>query len=242
MLNTQRLHSIDTARGLALIAMILYHASWNLEAFGFVSWGVYTDPLWLWSARLIAGAFLVLVGISLALAEAQKKSFKDHMHRIAIVATAALAVSTATYVLFGPNFVYFGILHHIALASLLLLHLLNRSAWLLAALALLLILVWHAIAFEMFNTRWLAWIGLSTAPPAANDYVPMLPWLSVVITGLLYGRFLQGTSFPITRISNRFTAVRRVLQWMGRRSLAIYLIHQPILFGATYGAVWLING
>ncbi|MEH6726460.1 MAG: heparan-alpha-glucosaminide N-acetyltransferase domain-containing protein, partial [Hyphomicrobiales bacterium] len=64
----QRLPMIDAMRGIALIAMIIFHASWNLDAFRFTQMGVLSAPAWLGFARAIAGSFLILTGISLALA------------------------------------------------------------------------------------------------------------------------------------------------------------------------------
>lgn len=235
-----RLPMIDTARGFALVAMIVYHASWNLEVFGFVDWGVYTHPVWLWFARLIAGSFLFLVGISLTLAHAQNKPLVDHLRRIAIVALGALAVSIVTYVLFGENFVYFGILHHIALASLIALPFLRSSVWTQAGSAVLIVLAWQTLSFDV-GSRWIAWIGVSGAPPAAHDYVPLLPWLAVVFVGMICGRLLLNHAPHINASHTPQHGFTKGVRWTGTHSLLIYLIHQPILFGAAYAAFWLIN-
>lgn len=229
-----RLHMVDVLRGVALIAMIIFHASWNLDVFGFAQLGVTSETGWIWFARSIAGSFIFLAGLSLVLAEYAGQGSKPKIKRICKITAAAIAVSIATYVVFPDSFVYFGILHHLALASLLAWPLVRVNSAILAALAVALVLINQAFAFEFADTRWLAWIGLSNEVPATNDYVPMLPWFSVCLAGLIVGK--EGFRHARTRdVFAQNPRWAKPLIWMGKRSLIIYLLHQPILFGIAYG-------
>jgi uncharacterized membrane protein len=71
-----------------------------------------------------------------------------------------------------------------------------------------------------------------------NDYVPVFPWLGLVLAGLAIGRALlhrrEALRLSRWRAVNRFA---RALAWAGRKSLPIYLIHQPVLFGVLYGVL-----
>lgn len=226
----QRLPFVDVLRGIALIAMIIYHASWNLDAFGFTQMGVLSVPGWMVFARAIAGSFLVLTGISLVLADAAGHSADAKWRRVGKVALAAALVSIATYFVFPDAFVYFGILHHIALAGLLAWPLLRLHWLVIIAIAAGIVFINQTVALEIADTRWLAWIGVSQFVPPTNDYVPVIPWFSVVLAGVLAGRLILTNS----ALQNQLTAQpswSAPLIWMGRHSLLIYLIHQPVLFG-----------
>lgn len=231
----QRLPMIDTLRGIALIAMIIYHSSWNLDAFGFTQMGVLSASAWLGFARGIAGSFLLLTGISLVLADASGHGARTKLKRIGKVALAATLVSVATYVVFPDAFVYFGILHHIALAGLLAWPML-RLHWLVLVIFIAgIIFVHQTIALDFANTRWFAWIGISRLVPPTNDYVPVIPWFAVVLSGVLSARLILARP----NLQNYLAAQpqwSKPFIWMGRHSLLIYLIHQPILFGLASAA------
>lgn len=225
---------VDVLRGVALVAMVIFHASWNLDLFGFANLGVTSQIGWIWFARSIAGSFIFLAGASLVLAELSGQGAKPKIKRICKIAAAAIVVSIATYLVFPDSFVYFGILHHIALASLLAWPLINVNSIALAVLAIALVGINQMFAFEFADTRWLAWIGLSNEVPPTNDYVPLLPWFSVCLMGLITGKEISKRT-SVTSILAHKPRWTKPLIWMGKHSLIIYLLHQPILFGMAYG-------
>lgn len=235
-----RLHVIDALRGCALIAMIIFHASWNLDFFGFAQLGVLSNIGWIWFARGIAGSFIFLAGVSFVLADVAGQGPKSRLRRIVKIAIAAMAVSLVTYAVFPDSFVYFGILHHIALASLLAWPLLRLNTVLLALIAVGLVLAHEIFTLPFANTRWVAWVGLSDIVPPANDHVPLLPWFAIFVVGLIVGRGLTKHASVITVLS-KHVSWSKPLIWMGKHSLVIYLLHQPILFGIAFGLFRLSN-
>jgi uncharacterized membrane protein len=85
------------------------------------------------------------------------------------------------------------------------------------------------VQLPLLDQPWLNWIGMMTHKPATEDYVPLFPWLGVVLIGVAVGSLLprmQRTLAAGDRIAPRWLA------WVGRHSLVIYLAHQPILVGA----------
>lgn len=226
----QRLPFIDVLRGIALTAMIIYHASWNLDAFGFTQLGVLSSPGWIAFARAIAGSFLVLTGISLVLADAAGHGTQAKLKRIGKIALAAALVSIATYFVFPDAFVYFGILHHIALAGLLTWPLMRLHWLVILTTAIGIVFVNQTVAVEFADTRWLAWVGISQLVPPTNDYVPVFPWFAVVLAGVLAARLILKTPTLQNQLAAHPSWSSPFI-WMGRHSLLIYLIHQPILFG-----------
>jgi uncharacterized membrane protein len=231
---TTRLAAVDALRGAALVAMIVYHAAWDLSFLGFITTDVATHPGWAGFARTIAAAFLLLVGVSLVLARRAGATLRRVLRRIFIIAAAAAAVSAATYAFLPGQGVYFGILHCIALSSLLGTALHRLPTWLLAAaVPAVLVLPW-LFASPAFDAPWWYWLGLSTEVPPAPDYVPLLPWFAAVLAGMAIGRALPE---PAPRTA---PLPIRALAAMGRRSLAIYLLHQPVLLGLLFAWLWLV--
>lgn len=226
----RRLPLIDAARGAAVIAMIVYHFTWDLRYFGYVAADV-EGGSWRLFARAIATSFLVLVGVSLALATQRRIDWRRYLRRLALIGGCALAITVVTRFVFPDAFIFFGILHHIAVASLLVLAFLRLSPLLTIAGAVACLLAPWALAGPVFDAPWLVWLGLSTALPRTNDFVPVFPWFGAVLAGVAAARLWIDYA-PTLRIERDLAP--SWLLWIGRHSLGIYLLHQPLLFGAVY--------
>jgi len=235
-----RLAVLDLARGLAVVAMAVYHFSWDLSWFAFVDWPVAQGPGWRSFAALIAGSFLFVAGISLDLAHHKGIRWRPFWRRFAVIVAAAAAVSLVTYFTFGNSFVRFGILHCIAAASLIAL---PFTRWPLIATALAAIFVltlplW-ASSFVFNGQLWL-WTGLGTPDFGSVDYVPLAPWSGLTLAGVAVSNL-----FRTARIWEKLSALRltdplgRFTRFIGRHSLPIYLLHQPVLYGLVWTAVLL---
>jgi uncharacterized membrane protein len=223
-----RLAAIDALRGLGLCLMIAYHFTFDLSVFKVVAVDFNHDPFWLASRDLIVSWFLVLVGVSLVLAERTQPGFRAFWRRIALIVFCALLVSVGSYVMFPQSFITFGILHCIAVASVLARPLVR---WPRVALALgaAVIVAGIALQFPLFDARWLNWIGMMTHKPPTEDYVPLFPWLGVVLVGVAAGAWIADRERATIASLGRFAP--RWLAWLGRHSLLVYMAHQPILFG-----------
>jgi len=236
-----RLPWIDVARGAALVAMAVYHFSWDLAFFGFTDARVDSSLGWIIFARSIAGSFLALVGVSLVLAHRSGIRAKPFAKRLAMVAVAAAAITAVTYFMFPDAYIFFGILHQIALASLLGLLFLRLPVWLLAAAALFFLFGAEFLAGPAFNDRYLQFLGLMTYWPVSNDFVPVFPWFGVVLAGMAIGRLIVASRAACAVLGRPIRdPVSQALAFGGRHSLAFYLIHQPVLFGCVYAAAWMI--
>jgi uncharacterized membrane protein len=161
--------------------------------------------------------------------------------RWAQVVAAACVVTAASYWLFPEAPIFFGILHCIAAASLIGVPFVEApvaATLLAAALAFSAPLLFAA---PVFDAKVFWWTGLSTFTPASNDYRPLLPWLGFVLLGVAAAarrpssgasRHLRPQGEKEDTPAGRSEAGRAPLAFLGRHSLAFYLIHQPILFGA----------
>ncbi|MCC1494518.1 heparan-alpha-glucosaminide N-acetyltransferase [Cognatishimia sp. F0-27] len=221
-----RLLWLDLGRTLALLAMIVFHATRDLELFGLVPSGYTMTGGWPLFARLIAGSFLFLSGVSLIVAHGAGLRPKPWAKRFAVVVLAASAVSAATYAAFPARFVYFGILHAIAACSLIGVLLLRVPGWGLAILATAVLLSEGLLGGQVFATPWLAWTGLSAVTRPSLDLVPLVPWLAAFLGGMAFARLVPVARLDPAALSGRWVSW---VAWPGQHSLAVYLGHQPVL-------------
>lgn len=229
---TTRIAVLDIARGVAVVAMVIYHSSWDLSELRLVPMTVVGNPGWNLFARAIASSFLMLAGLGLALAHGRGIDTRKLLRRVAVVAMAALLVTVATWIVFPAAYVFFGILHAMAVSSLLAAPFVRVPAAL-TALAALVVGALPLLASPAFDAPWLAFLGLGTRVPLTNDYVPLVPWLAFVLAGVALGR----VGDPVRWLAQGEPVLRgaKALAWIGRHSLVIYLAHQPLIYGALSG-------
>jgi len=225
-----RLAALDAARGVAIVLMIVFHLIWDLGNFGYIERGLPYSPGVQLFGHAIAIGFLSIVGVSLVLARAQGGGSGPFWWRIGRVAGAAALVSLATYLAFPQSFVFFGILHCIALSSLLAAPLLLLRWPAALAAAALAIVAPLFLSSAVFDAPVLTWIGLSTYQPPTNDYRPVLPWSGYVFAGVAAAQFWRERALAPLAAAWK----RGALSFLGRHSLSIYLLHQPALFALFY--------
>lgn len=230
-----RIAVLDLARGLALVAMASFHLTFDLEFFGLVPAGTTTTGFFWIYARAIAASFFFLAGVSLWLGHGQGIRLPAFGRRLAMILGGAALVSAATFAADAATFVFFGILHSIAAASVAgLLFLRLPAAATLAASAL-------ALAAPQFlrtgalDAPWLAWLGLTTYGIRSVDFEPFLPWVAPLLAGIAAAKIAAGTG--VLAALGRHPppgAIARALGWAGRHSLAVYLVHQPVLIALVW--------
>ncbi|MCE8430537.1 DUF1624 domain-containing protein [Rhodovulum sulfidophilum] len=228
-----RIVALDLARSAALLGMAVFHFSYDLEMFGHLPPGtVVTGGFRLLSVG-VAAAFLALAGASLHLAHGQGLRPRAFLRRLLRIAVAAALVSLGTWAVFPASFVYFGILHAIAAASLLGLLLVRLPPLVPAMLALGMLLMPRPAPLP--DLGWLDWTGLTATPRPSVDFEPLFPWAAAFLAGMALAGFAsraglwQRLSGPPGRLSG-------LLAWPGRHSLAIYLLHQPVLIALVWAA------
>jgi uncharacterized membrane protein len=227
-----RLPAIDALRGVGICLMVAYHFAFDLAHFRMIEADFNHDPFWLAARAVIVTIFLGLVGVSLVLAKQAHPGPQPFWRRVALIAACAILVSIASYITFPQSFITFGILHAIAVASVLARPLVGLPGVALA-LGAAIIVVGTTVQLPLFDVPWLNFVGLMTHKPPTEDYVPLFPWLGVVLVGVAVGAVLPRLHRAL-RSANRWSS--GWLAWMGRHSLVIYLVHQPLLFGAL--TVW----
>lgn len=239
--NFTRLWEVDTLRGVAIILMVFYHFVWDLNFFGLYNANMLTGP-WQVFARSIATMFIFLVGVSLTLSynRAVRRSehpglFKKFLMRGAKIFGLGLVITVVTYFFIGRGFVIFGILHLIGVSIILAYPFLRWERWTSLIAGLVVIALGFYVDRFVVTFPWLIWLGIKQAGVYMVDFYPVLPWFGVSLLGVfaghtLYPMGIRGFSLPDW---SSIWPVRG-LRFLGRHSLLIYLVHQPILIGVFW--------
>jgi len=230
----ERSRAVDAARGAAIAQMVAYHFCYDLNYFSYIHIAMLDDPAWITWRTTIVAQFLFLAGISVALrppsADRGLLASARFWVRWMQIAGCAALVSAASWWLFGPRFIWFGVLHFVALAQIVaaLLLRLGGGNILLGVLALVLGTQLH---LALFAADAMSWIGFAPAKPQTEDFVPLFPWLGVLLLGMgasvLWHRRRGSAAHPG---SNNAGPALNVLATLGQWPLTIYMLHQPLLF------------
>ena len=228
-----RFWEVDAARGVAIIMMIVYHTTYDLDTLG--GYDVQsTTGYWALFADLTAGLFLLLVGVSLAISRARTslmgwRLFGKYLARgLRILAYGV--VLTLVFLALGMGVVAFGILHLIGI-SIILTYPFLRLRLTNLVLGTLIFVVGQYILAQGLDSQsfWLLPFGIVPEGVIMPDYRPLLPWFGVVLIGLFFGNVVYGDGRRPAALGDKAPMLARPLPPPGRNSLFIYLIHQPII-------------
>jgi uncharacterized membrane protein len=85
------------------------------------------------------------------------------------------------------------------------------------------------VQHRFFDQPFSHWVGLVTHKPITEDWVPVLPWLGVMLWGLALGQWLLQRHPAV--LAGAVPAAARPLAVLGRWSLSFYMLHQPLFIG-----------
>ncbi|MGD0080538.1 MAG: heparan-alpha-glucosaminide N-acetyltransferase [Methanoregula sp.] len=228
-----RFIEIDTARGIAILMMVLFHTLFDVSFFSIAPVDVSTG-FWRYFAYATATLFLLIVGVSLVVSHdraAAKLSgsalTKKFLLRGAGIFSLGLLVTAATWLYLGEGFIIFGILHLIGVSVMLspLFFRFGRYNLIIGSCCILA----GFFLTGIYGPWWLLPFGIHPAGFTSVDYTPLFPWFGVVLVGIGIGDFLYTggvRQFAVPRLPDLFSAP---LAFLGRHSLLIYLVHQPVI-------------
>lgn len=238
-LQSNRFWEIDFLRGIAIIMMIIFHTIFDLNYFGAHNFDVYSGFWWAF-VRITATIFIFLVGVSLTLSYSRaikNKKGKDlllkYLYRGTKIFSWGLIITLITWVFFRQEFIIFGILHFIGLA-IILAYFFLRFRLLNLFLGVAFIIIGIYLANLTVDFPWLIWLGFMPQNFYTFDYFPILPWFGLVLIGLFFGNLFYPEGKRRIKIREIKNPVTDLFCFLGRHSLFIYLIHQPILIALLY--------
>ncbi len=233
---SNRYDRLDALRGVAMVWMTVFHFFFDLNQYKWITQNFYRDPFWTWQRVCIVTLFVLCAGAGQAIAVQQGQSWQRFWRRWAQVALCALLVTAGSYVMFPSSFIYFGILHCIAVMMVIARLTAGWGQWLwlagAAVLALHLVaepVITHWPQLEFLNTKTFNWLGLISNKPRTEDYAPLVPWLGVMWWGMAYTQWLLRTRPAV--LTAPISRSLRLLAWLGGISLVYYMVHQPVMIG-----------
>jgi len=241
--NTKRFIELDVLRGFAIVGMVFLHILWDLDYFGLV-------PLDMNIYRfqgVVPLMFFLLVGVCLAVGKTKRDNLsiekqKMRQQRLILrglkIFSIGMIFTTITLIAMPGRPIIFGVLHFIGLSIILSIPFLKLKSFniLFAALFILAGFIVGGVVVENPTALHLA-IGLHQANVWGHtvDYFPLMPWFGVTLFGVALGNFLycgNERRFKMPDFSERKPVA--AVSWLGRHSLAIYMLHQPVIAGVLF--------
>jgi uncharacterized membrane protein len=233
MAGASRYHEIDMVRGIAILMMILFHTLFDLNYFHIFPIDIY-EGFWKYFAYSTASLFLLVVGISLIVSHARAQS-KYSGHRLALkyvyrgagIFLLGLLVTVVTWWYLGEGFVIFGILQLIGV-SIMLSPLFFRFRTANIVLGFLFIAIGYLLS-AISGPAWLIPLGIHPPDFWSVDYEPVFPWTGIVLIGMGLGEYLYPDGMRRFTLPVMPRVIVQPLSFLGRHSLVIYLVHQPVI-------------
>ena len=235
-----RLWEIDVFRAVAVILMIFFHLLYDLHFFEVIQWKIWSG----YSIRIascIASIFFILVGMCLTISYSKsKQTLSENQIRIKFIKRGLKTfllgmIITALFLIVIPErSIIFGVLHCIGVSIILSIPFLKYR---LPNIVLGIILVGLGLFLKgfTFDFAWLLPFGFMPHVYVTSDYFPLLPWFGVLLIGIAIGNLLYPEGQRRYKIAD-FSKNRVVSSFcfIGRHSLLIYFLHQPILLGIIF--------
>ncbi len=231
----ERSITLDACRGAAICAMVAYHFIFDLVYFGIIE----ADPSFRYIAYPIAGSFIAIAGISLHLkSESLRRQertgwqfIQPFLRRGFQLLAIGFGITCVTWIYPHEGFIIWGILHALGAATILGIPFL-RYQKLIMPVAILIIATW-LLFFPLYGPDYLLPLGIHEPGFLSLDYIPLIPWFPVFLLGIAAGSyfFQKKTEKERQMQTGDHHMLLTLLAVPGRHSLAIYLIHQPVIIG-----------
>lgn len=231
----KRFWEIDVLRGIGIIMMIVFHFLYDLNYFGIYKLSLYSGYFLIYA--YIGGIiFFSLVGISLTLSYSRVKDTLakrelrlKYLLRGLKIFGLGMVITLTTWIYLKEGFVVFGALHCIGI-SIILAYPFLQLRYQNLVIGIVLILAGILLKNLTFDFYWLIWLGFKSSQFYTVDYYPLLPWLGVVLIGIFLGNSLY-QNHKRRHVLKDLSGYRsvRFFCFLGRYSLIIYFMHQPIL-------------
>ena len=236
----QRYLWIDNMRAIAMISMILYHGTWDLVYLYGVNFPWYERKMaFLWQ-QSICWTFILLSGFCWSFS---KKPLKQGL----LVSGAGLVVTITTLIFSYESRIIFGVLTLLGASALLMIPLKPLFEKISAVAGLILMFALFAFTYEvnlgnlgvfgwemidlplgMYRNLVTTFIGFTDLEFYSSDYFSLMPWVFLYFAGYFLYRLWKEEKIPSAKCLNHHIPV---LTWLGKKSLIIYMIHQPVLYG-----------
>ncbi len=244
-----RVGILDELRGLSILLMVIYHGAYDLVAIFGWDIPIFYHPVFNVLQPFFAGVFIFISGIACRYSH-------NNLKRGVIALWIGFGMTLVTVLFLPSQAILFGILHMLG-SAMVLFALLQKGLDKIptpvgiSIFSVLFLLSYHLphryISFmglfrfdlpsELYSTSFLFPVGLPNAGFFSSDYFPLIPWLFLFFVGAYVGNYFKKGKMPKAFYASHVPALAAV----GRHTLLIYVLHQPILYGFFSLISWLTN-
>lgn len=241
--HSSRFWEIDCLRGFAVISMLIYHFLYDLDFFGLANLELRSGVLF-YIGRGAAFLFILISGTVLSIsrsrdlnsgtAEKPAENFFKYLKRGLKLFSMGLIITGITWIFFPGQYILFGILHFFGVSAVLAYPFLKYGKENLL-FGLFFGIVGFYLKDKTFSFSTLLWLGFRPESFVTLDYFPLFPWFGVLLTGIFLGNSLYkdgNRQFKIPE-ADKFL-LQKPFSWIGKHSLTIYFIHQPLFLGLLF--------
>ncbi len=249
-----RAFELDALRGVAIIMMMFMHMSYDVRyEFGVDVFNyLHKASFWVFVHPIIVVLFVGLSGICCTFS---RNNLLRGLKLLVVAAAFTIGTFIATKFFGIYCLILFNVLHLLSISILLYagLTFIEKKAKI-PANVMTLIIGFIALYIMMMNNElsmfdykydslMLIPVGfeINGEPPVA-DYMPLIPWVGVFLSGVVMGRTLypeKQSLFP--NAGDKAQKILSPLSFLGRHSLIIYIVHQPVIYGVLYAIFFLLG-
>lgn len=241
----RRIFFLDEVRALALIGMIVYHTAYDLYAIFGLDFNFYSKG-WNTLQMAVCCTFIIIAGISSRLT---KNALKHGL----VVLGCGMLMTLGTYFFMRSQTIWFGVLHFLG-SSMIIYYVFRKSikkapAFLCAVISLSAFLCLYGlptkhimfgkitVPSELYFSKYLGFLGFPGTGFRSADYFPLLPWFFLFLFGCFIGTWFKERKIPSFMMNKHSDFLCKI----GSNTLAIYIIHQPVIYAVLYSFFWVIE-
>lgn len=234
-----RIYFLDELRGFLIIFVVLYHTMYDLVMFG-VNGAWFSSPAMNNLRNLFVAMLIIISGVSSHLSH-------SNLRRGIKTLAVAMLLTAVTYIFMPSQLIIFGILHFFGVSMILYALLAKPLGKIPPMWGFVVAIILFCVTFDVYyGVIGIAGLGLTLPLPSflynnpitfplgfsctgltSADYYPLLPWFFVFLAGSFCGESIKAGRFP----SFFYRSHCKPLASIGRHTLLIYILHQPIIYG-----------
>jgi len=228
----KRIGLIDGVRGVMILYVVFYHLLYDLYLYRLVSWSLLDSPPIRITHFICYSTLVFFSGISCNLS-------RNNLKRGAVLFGEGMVITGVTWVMDHTYYVRFGVLHFLGLSAVLwwllkryLIKEKHLERWFLFLMLVLYGVTYKLLYMKSVTFSGFGWLGFPGPGYYSTDYFPLIPFSFLYSAGIWAGSRIAARKAPGWFYNIDLPG----FAWLGKHSIWIYLIHQPLL----YGLVWLI--